>query len=353
MATWTITPNDASITNDGMATFPKNTGETDNTYTITYVGDDGCSASMTCKVPAASKCQPVTCTCDDLSFDGSQVSFPLSGGTKTKEIASSCGEITVSSNVPWCTATTDGNIITLAASDNSQGSEGRTGTITVKQDGQCNKTFSVYQTYADCVYSNYHLQVETTGLHRLNTSLSFSLDFEINFNTYGIYNVLCSGDDGGMSRLYGTVTTHYADVNESKHLDYKVYFGGSGLPSLTHEFYPYMYELTNDYLNPNGIGDEIDLTNRYLKNNGGEIKFDYSDTRDMTFWWGTGVNGFAHRCEFVVDEEYSSEGNTEIVYRPKDTYRQYNFLSITVYVSYSSRYGFISIALEGLEQLAE
>lgn len=352
MATWTITPNDASITNDGMATFPKNTGETDNTYTITYVGDDGCSASMTCKVPAESKCQPVTCTCDDLIFDGSQVSFPLTGGTQTKEITSSCGEITVSSNVAWCTATTDGNVITLTARDNSSGYESRTGTITVMQDGQCNKTFSVYQTYADCVYSPYHLIVETDGLHKLNTSLSFSLEFEIEFNTYGVYNVLCNEIGGGISTLRGTVSTHYAEIYKSKHLTYQVYFGGSGLPVLTHEFNPYIGNETEDYLNEDGFGDEVDLTNVYLKHNGGEIKFERSTTRGLTFRWGTGVNGFAHSCEFIIDEEDSYEGRTELIYKPTNAYSDYSsFLSITIDISYGSRTGYIGIKIDGLEQL--
>lgn len=57
MATWSITPTDATINSSGVATFPENTGTTSKNYTITYVDDNGCSVSTTYTVPSGSECQ--------------------------------------------------------------------------------------------------------------------------------------------------------------------------------------------------------------------------------------------------------------------------------------------------------
>ena len=58
MATWSISPTDATINNNGEATFPENTGTTNKDYTITYVDDNGCSVSTTYTVPSGSTCIP-------------------------------------------------------------------------------------------------------------------------------------------------------------------------------------------------------------------------------------------------------------------------------------------------------
>ena len=75
MERWSINPGDASISNNGVASFPANTGTTDKVYTVTYTDDEGCTASTTYTVPA---CEPVV-TCE-LKLSSSDGSFPCAAG---------------------------------------------------------------------------------------------------------------------------------------------------------------------------------------------------------------------------------------------------------------------------------
>ena len=55
MATWSISPTDATINSSGVANFPRNTGNNDKPYTITYTDNDGCSSSITYTLPPCRK----------------------------------------------------------------------------------------------------------------------------------------------------------------------------------------------------------------------------------------------------------------------------------------------------------
>ena len=55
MANWSISPTDATINSSGVANFPRNTGNNDKPYTITYTDNDGCSSSITYTLPPCGK----------------------------------------------------------------------------------------------------------------------------------------------------------------------------------------------------------------------------------------------------------------------------------------------------------
>lgn len=142
MARWSITPGDASISNNGVASFPANTGAADKVYTVTYTDDEGCTASTTYTVPSGSDCQ---CNCDDLIFDNSPISFNYNELSKEISITSACGDLTFETNSEWVSASQVNSRIRITVDENADTTE-RHATIKVKQDGiDCGKDISVSQ----------------------------------------------------------------------------------------------------------------------------------------------------------------------------------------------------------------
>lgn len=113
MATgWTISggAGDATITSSGVATFPKNTGTSGITYTITYEDANGCTANTTYTIPKCVDCQSAftystVSGCLDWArkdTDGTTVSaetesYTITGESKDcdgnyKEVTFSCAE---------------------------------------------------------------------------------------------------------------------------------------------------------------------------------------------------------------------------------------------------------------------
>ena len=68
MATWSITPTDATINSSGVASFPSNTTNVDKLYVVTYTDDNGCVGKTTYTVPACPPPPPPTADCTSYSF---------------------------------------------------------------------------------------------------------------------------------------------------------------------------------------------------------------------------------------------------------------------------------------------
>ena len=137
---WSISPNSATINNNGVASIPKNTGETDITYTITYVDSEGCSGRTTYvkqACPPEPPEPPVECECSSIVF--------ISGETTEsgREIIVSCDEQTVvigtvpsdceitTYGMPWATISNNGGNLELSVTKNSSESVSRTGGIPI------------------------------------------------------------------------------------------------------------------------------------------------------------------------------------------------------------------------------
>ena len=171
MATWSIpsktlaTAPDASIdSSTGVASFPANTSTTtNNVYTITYDAGNGCTQSTTYTVEKSAS----TCTCDDFVMDTSLMTFDSSGGTLTRNITSYCGVITVSSNKTWATVSVSNGVIsvTTPSYEKLEDVGDREATITVKQDGACDKTFTVKQNESTCYWNEYPETIDIGGFN--------------------------------------------------------------------------------------------------------------------------------------------------------------------------------------------
>lgn len=86
MATWEITPETTEIgtvtnNNNGTFVFPKNTGTTDITYTITYTSEYG-QSTLQYVLHAGEECQP-TAPCPEYNIESSKQSWDCSGGKST------------------------------------------------------------------------------------------------------------------------------------------------------------------------------------------------------------------------------------------------------------------------------
>lgn len=144
MAEWSIIPNDgASINSEGVATFQPNSGTTDREYTITYTDDNGCTGSTRYIVSACTGCQ---CTCEDLIFDNSQISFGYNEATREIPVSGSCGELTFQKNADWINVSYANDRIIITANENAE-TDNREAVISVLQDGtECSdKKISIEQ----------------------------------------------------------------------------------------------------------------------------------------------------------------------------------------------------------------
>ena len=151
---WSISPNSATINSSGVASIPKNTGETDITYTITYVDSDGCEGSTTYKMKA---CPPTPCNCTNLNATGitdipyGGSSSPITIGTISMD--SCMSNARASSTESWISSlSVSGNEVKAVIATNPDLE--RTGTVTITVDktggGTCNKTMEIKQLSEDC-----------------------------------------------------------------------------------------------------------------------------------------------------------------------------------------------------------
>lgn len=78
MANWKVTPSNGVTGSNGTFNFSENTSSNDIDYTISYTGDNGCTATTVYMVPACPACEyevsVSTALCDD-STGNSHLTF--------------------------------------------------------------------------------------------------------------------------------------------------------------------------------------------------------------------------------------------------------------------------------------
>lgn len=76
MANWKVTPSDGVTGSNGKYNFPKNTGDTPINYTISYTGDNGCTAIISYPIP---NCPPAEVVYENYYF----CMYEIGEGTRT------------------------------------------------------------------------------------------------------------------------------------------------------------------------------------------------------------------------------------------------------------------------------
>ena len=111
MATWSISPSDASINSSGVASLPSNTGSVAKLYVVTYTDDAGCTGKTTYTVPACDPpSPPPVADCASYSFVDNSPTQSATGNAPVAIATSSKskGQLSIGSHDSWITyVTTD------------------------------------------------------------------------------------------------------------------------------------------------------------------------------------------------------------------------------------------------------
>jgi len=135
------------------------------------------------------KATPGGCTCDNLSVDTSSVSFGSSSSSTTRscyKTGTCTGEInqpsvTTSDGGDWCTASHNGDTITISVSEYSSGSGDRTATVTPKINNSSCSSKAITVTQSAPVYQSKEVRFRIYGL-----SSDVHTDYqEVEFVKYG------------------------------------------------------------------------------------------------------------------------------------------------------------------------
>ena len=146
---WSITPTDASIDENGNASFPKNTTSSNKRYTIAYSGTDSTGGTFSCETTYV---VPICgCDCSSLSLTG-KTDISKDGGSNiaigTLSKASCMKNVRASSSEFWLSnLSVSSNDIKATVAANTSDERSGSVIVTVDKDGggTCEKTMTIKQ----------------------------------------------------------------------------------------------------------------------------------------------------------------------------------------------------------------
>ena len=236
MATWSISPSDASINSSGVASFPSNTGSVAKLYTVTYTDDNGCTGKTTYTVPACPPPPPPPpADCNAYSFSDKSPTQPVAGNTSMVVATSSKskGQLTVGSKDSWITyVTTDSDSSTyqykFKAASNTGGSY-RTGTIAFSSSDGCEFTAHIQQEGRTCQCSDIESGIVYESTYLPTSSQSNLLLFSADTQGCGAISAYCSSSEDSIFESDGDNLVKVVEVEANK--KYEVRANVLALPS--------------------------------------------------------------------------------------------------------------------------
>ena len=203
MATWNITPSDASINSSGVASFPSNTGNVAKIYTVTYTDDAGCGGSTTYTVPACPPPPPTPVDCGSYGFVDQSPTEPATGniGVSIATSLKSKSQLNYRINDSWISYQSTGGDSTrysyiFAASSNAGGSY-REGSVTFTSSDGCEFTAHMYQNGKTCQCSDIESSIVYENTYLPTSSKKNLILFSADTQGCGSISAFCSstGDD--------------------------------------------------------------------------------------------------------------------------------------------------------------
>lgn len=234
MATWSISPTDATINSSGVASFPSNTTSVAKLYTVTYTDDNGCVGETTYTVPACPPPPPTPTDCTTYSFsnlspttDGSGTAVRVASSLKSK------GQLTFSSSsssswISFVRTDSDSSYYYYVCSATNY-SGYRSGTVKFTSSDGCEFTATIKQEGKTCQCSDIESGIVYKNTYLPTSAQNNLLLFSADTQGCGSISAYCSSSEDSIFESDGDNLVKVVEVEANK--KYEVRANVLNLPS--------------------------------------------------------------------------------------------------------------------------